>query len=149
MNNCKKCRHTKALLNTNEGYCPDCGEYLKKYYKMVADIPEYQIDVENYMLYGRSDSLYYSRVPRQLERTINFKDIRMELPTSYRVQGSKEQKEQFTYTMFSLFTLQNQDIQYERLLAVDRSLVEEPFLDKEREAFVQLKYYYIFKLKIH
>jgi len=119
-------------------------EYLKKYYKMVADIPEYQIDVENYMLYGRSDSLYYSRVPRQLERTINFKDIRMELPTSYRVQGSKEQKEQFTYTMFSLFTLQNQDIQYERLLAVDRSLGEEPFLDKEREAFVRLKYYYIF-----
>ena len=32
MNNCKKCRHTKSLLNTNEGYCPDCGEYLKKYY---------------------------------------------------------------------------------------------------------------------
>lgn len=84
-------------------------EYLKKYYKMVADIPEYQIDVENYMLYGKSDSLYYSRVPRQLERTINFKDI-----------------------------------QYERLLAVDRSLGEEPFLDKEREAFVRLKYYYIF-----
>jgi len=30
--NCKKCRHTRALLNTNEGYCEDCGVYLKKYY---------------------------------------------------------------------------------------------------------------------
>ncbi len=28
----KKCRHTHALLNSNEGYCPDCGAYLKKYY---------------------------------------------------------------------------------------------------------------------
>lgn len=32
INNGKKCRHTRALLNSNEGYCPDCGAYLKKYY---------------------------------------------------------------------------------------------------------------------
>ncbi len=30
--NAKNCRHTRALMNTNEGYCPDCGQYLKKYY---------------------------------------------------------------------------------------------------------------------
>lgn len=28
----RKCCHTHALLNGNEGYCPDCGQYLKKYY---------------------------------------------------------------------------------------------------------------------
>lgn len=28
----KKCAHKRALLNSNEGYCPDCGHYLKKYY---------------------------------------------------------------------------------------------------------------------
>lgn len=32
LNNRKKCHHTHALLNSNEGYCPDCGIYLKKYY---------------------------------------------------------------------------------------------------------------------
>ena len=32
LNNGNKCRHTNALLNSNEGYCPDCGVYLKKYY---------------------------------------------------------------------------------------------------------------------
>ena len=32
LNNRGKCRHTHALLNSNEGYCPDCGVYLKKYY---------------------------------------------------------------------------------------------------------------------
>ena len=32
LNGRKKCRHTHALLNSNEGYCPDCGVYLKKYY---------------------------------------------------------------------------------------------------------------------
>ncbi len=30
--NGSKCRHTNALLNADEGYCPDCGVYLKKYY---------------------------------------------------------------------------------------------------------------------
>lgn len=28
----KKCAHKRALLYSNEGYCPDCGQYLKKYY---------------------------------------------------------------------------------------------------------------------
>lgn len=32
ISNTSKCRHSKALLNSNEGYCPDCGVYLKKYY---------------------------------------------------------------------------------------------------------------------
>lgn len=32
LHNAKKCHHTRALLNSNEGYCPDCGVYLKKYY---------------------------------------------------------------------------------------------------------------------
>ncbi len=27
-----KCSHSNALLYANEGYCPDCGIYLKKYY---------------------------------------------------------------------------------------------------------------------
>ncbi len=32
INNSTKCSHQKALINSNEGYCPDCGIYLKKYY---------------------------------------------------------------------------------------------------------------------
>lgn len=32
ISNSSKCRHYNALLNSNEGYCPDCGKYLKKYY---------------------------------------------------------------------------------------------------------------------
>ena len=32
INNGAKCKHSRALLNSNEGYCPDCGVYLKKYY---------------------------------------------------------------------------------------------------------------------
>lgn len=32
ISNGSKCRHSNALLNSNEGYCPDCGKYLKKYY---------------------------------------------------------------------------------------------------------------------
>ena len=31
----KKCNHKKALINTNEGYCPDCGQYLVKNYYIV------------------------------------------------------------------------------------------------------------------
>ncbi len=31
----KKCSHKNALLNTQEGYCPDCGEYLVKNYYIV------------------------------------------------------------------------------------------------------------------
>lgn len=30
-----KCTHKNALLYTNEGYCPDCGEYLVKNYYIV------------------------------------------------------------------------------------------------------------------
>ena len=30
-----KCTHKNALLNSNEGYCPDCGEYLVKNYYLV------------------------------------------------------------------------------------------------------------------
>lgn len=30
-----KCRHKNAVLNTDEGYCPDCGKYLKKSYYIV------------------------------------------------------------------------------------------------------------------
>ena len=30
-----KCAHTHALINTNEGYCPDCGAYVKKYFYIV------------------------------------------------------------------------------------------------------------------
>ncbi len=30
-----KCLHTSALIDANEGYCPDCGEYLKKYFYIV------------------------------------------------------------------------------------------------------------------
>ncbi len=33
--NKKQCNHKKALLNTNEGYCPDCGQYLVKNYYIV------------------------------------------------------------------------------------------------------------------
>ncbi len=29
------CRHENALIDTQEGYCPDCGVYLKKYYYVV------------------------------------------------------------------------------------------------------------------
>ncbi|MBE7706253.1 MAG: zinc ribbon domain-containing protein [Cyanobacteria bacterium SIG30] len=30
-----KCTHRNALLHSDEGYCPDCGVYLKKYYYVV------------------------------------------------------------------------------------------------------------------
>ncbi|MDO5437556.1 MAG: hypothetical protein Q4F80_05105 [bacterium] len=30
-----KCRHKNAILYSNEGYCPDCGKYLKKTYYIV------------------------------------------------------------------------------------------------------------------
>ena len=30
--NKNKCTHKNALLYANEGYCPDCGKYLKKKY---------------------------------------------------------------------------------------------------------------------
>lgn len=29
------CAHTNALINANEGYCPDCGAYVKKYFYIV------------------------------------------------------------------------------------------------------------------
>ena len=29
------CAHTHALINTNEGYCPDCGKFVKKYFYIV------------------------------------------------------------------------------------------------------------------
>ena len=29
------CAHTHALVNTNEGYCPECGAYVKKYFYIV------------------------------------------------------------------------------------------------------------------
>lgn len=30
-----KCTHKNALIGTNEGYCPDCGQYLVKNYYIV------------------------------------------------------------------------------------------------------------------
>lgn len=30
-----KCSHKNALTNTQEGYCPDCGEYLEKNYYII------------------------------------------------------------------------------------------------------------------
>lgn len=30
-----KCSHKNALLHSNEGYCPDCGQYLVKNYYLV------------------------------------------------------------------------------------------------------------------
>ena len=33
--NKNKCSHKNALLNSNEGYCPDCGQYLVKNYYIV------------------------------------------------------------------------------------------------------------------
>ena len=30
-----KCSHKNAILNSNEGYCPDCGEYVRKAYYIV------------------------------------------------------------------------------------------------------------------
>ena len=33
--NKNKCTHKNALINTNEGYCPDCGQYLVKNYYIV------------------------------------------------------------------------------------------------------------------
>lgn len=29
------CNHKNALLNSNEGFCPDCGKYLKKSYYVI------------------------------------------------------------------------------------------------------------------
>lgn len=29
------CAHSHALISSNEGYCPDCGAYLKKYFYIV------------------------------------------------------------------------------------------------------------------
>lgn len=33
--NKNKCTHKNALLNSSEGYCPDCGQYLIKNYYLV------------------------------------------------------------------------------------------------------------------
>ncbi len=33
--NKNKCKHKKALLHSNEGYCPECGQYLIKSYYLV------------------------------------------------------------------------------------------------------------------
>ncbi len=30
-----KCKHKNAILNSEEGYCPDCGKYVKKSYYIV------------------------------------------------------------------------------------------------------------------
>lgn len=30
-----ECRHLNALINANEGYCPDCGVFLKKYFYII------------------------------------------------------------------------------------------------------------------
>ena len=30
-----KCSHKNALINSNEGFCPDCGQYLRKTYYVV------------------------------------------------------------------------------------------------------------------
>lgn len=30
-----ECRHKNALINSSEGYCPDCGKYLKKRYFVI------------------------------------------------------------------------------------------------------------------
>lgn len=35
ISNHTKCHHKNALLYSNEGYCPDCGEYLVKNYYIV------------------------------------------------------------------------------------------------------------------
>ena len=35
LKNQNKCSHRNALLNSEEGYCPDCGKYLKKYYGVI------------------------------------------------------------------------------------------------------------------
>ncbi len=32
---CSSCSHANAISNSNEGYCPDCGAYVKKYYYIV------------------------------------------------------------------------------------------------------------------
>lgn len=29
------CKHRNALLNSDEGYCPDCGKYIKKSYYII------------------------------------------------------------------------------------------------------------------
>lgn len=33
--NQNKCSHKNALINSKEGYCPDCGQYLVKNYYLV------------------------------------------------------------------------------------------------------------------
>ncbi len=33
--NKRKCSHKNALLTSNQGYCPDCGEFLVKNYYLV------------------------------------------------------------------------------------------------------------------
>lgn len=35
LNTIFKCRHRNAILNNNEGYCPDCGQYIKKSYHVL------------------------------------------------------------------------------------------------------------------
>ena len=35
LKNKTKCNHKKALLYTNQGYCPECGEYLVKNYYLI------------------------------------------------------------------------------------------------------------------
>lgn len=35
LKNKTKCSHKNALINSDEGYCPDCGQYLVKNYYIV------------------------------------------------------------------------------------------------------------------
>lgn len=118
--------------------------FLEKYYEKVYEKPEYQMDVWLYMVTGKSDCLYYDRIPRQLESMIHFQKERMELSNGYGVTGSLEQREQFTYTMYALVNSLDQEISYKRLKMVEDYLENEALTGEEIEYFTRLKYYYIF-----
>lgn len=118
---------------------------LGAYYNEVRQIGMNLFDLQSYFLFGNLDSPCYSiRIPRQLEKVIGFKDIRLSLPNGLKITGSITFIKQFIYTNAAISNSLTHDINYVKLLKLQELLRNSGLTLKEREALTRLKYYYIF-----
>lgn len=96
-----KCSHRNALLNSEEGYCPDCGKYLKKYYYIIrckhCDIKRkgevlYQgiYPVDSFCENCGGDDFYVEKLEK-----INFFDIKYAIISKEVVEEEKPVQEVF------------------------------------------------------
>ncbi|MBR1976898.1 hypothetical protein IKA15_01310 [bacterium] len=96
-----KCSHKNALLNSEEGYCPDCGKYLKKYYYIIrckhCDIKRrgevlYQgiYPVDSFCENCGGDDFYVEKLEK-----INFFDIKYAIISKEVVEDEKQAQEVF------------------------------------------------------